>query len=77
MRYHIVCIHQGMGSTKDFGLGALNKKDSPGWGLCKGQSEKHWEKKIMKAAICSVWMADSEVLKWGGGNVKEGHEFDT
>lgn len=31
----------------------------------------------MKAAICSVWMADSEVLKWGGGNVKEGHEFDT
>lgn len=33
----LVFIHQGMGSTKNFGLEALNKKDSSGWEPCKEQ----------------------------------------
>lgn len=52
-----------------FGLEALNKKDSSGWGLCKGQRKILGEEN--KKGDCTVRMADSEGLKyWVGKNVQ-------
>lgn len=47
--------------------GDLNMEKNSGWELSKRWTEKHCEKKTKKVAICAVWRADCQRLKWAEG----------